>query len=300
VSSGPHPSTVLDDQGRALLAAYDSQLRDVAEVEGASAWDRDGPLLRAVFEDSDDGAHGFVTYRSLTGYDGAHDGDALDALIARTIDHFQRIPAVGSFEWKTRGHDAPTVLGERLEAHGVHAGELETVMVGEARLLVSAIELPPQVALRRVGVGANGELLPRAQVYDDVVRALTMQAEVFGSAGHQSADALTQRLLEHPDVVELWIAEASERMGERVVVCAGRLEVVVGTEFAGIWGGATLSSWRGRGIYRALTSERARSAVAKGVRYLNSDCSPDSRPILARSGLHAITTTTPYVWHRPT
>lgn len=28
------------------------------------------------------------------------------------------------------------------------------------------------------------------------------------------------------------------------VVCAGRLEPVAGTEFAGIWGGATLPQWR--------------------------------------------------------
>lgn len=292
-------NTIPDERGRALLAAYDSQLRDVAEVVGASRCDREGPLLRAVFEDSDDGAHGFVTYRSLTGYDGPDDGDALDALIARTIDHYRRMSEVGSFEWKTRGHDAPSDLGERLEAHGVHAQELETVMVGEAQLLASAVELPPGVEVRRVGVDADGALQPWARVHDDVVRTLSMQAAVFGSTGHESAGSLTHRLLEQPDRVELWIAETSDPTGAQVIVSAGRLEVVAGTEFAGIWGGATLSAWRGQGIYRALTAERARSALAKGVRYINSDCSPNSRPILARAGLVAITTTTPYVWQRP-
>jgi hypothetical protein len=34
------------------------------------------------------------------------------------------------------------------------------------------------------------------------------------------------------------------------------------------------------------------------VRLLNSDCTPMSRPILERSGLVAVTTTTPYVWTR--
>ena len=49
----------------------------------------------------------------------------------------------------------------------------------------------------------------------------------------------------------------------------------------------------------ALTAARARSALDRGVRWLNSDCTEMSRPILERSGLVAVTTTTPYVWTRP-
>ena len=58
-----------------------------------------------------------------------------------------------------------------------------------------------------------------------------------------------------------------------------------GTEFAGIWGGSTLPEFRGRGIYRALVAARARSAIARGVRFIHSDCTDMSRPILERSGL---------------
>jgi hypothetical protein len=36
----------------------------------------------------------------------------------------------------------------------------------------------------------------------------------------------------------------------------------------------------------------------EGVRYIHSDCSAMSRPILERSGLVAVTTTTPYLWKR--
>ena len=46
------------------------------------------------------------------------------------------------------------------------------------------------------------------------------------------------------------------------------------------------------------TRNRARAALAEGVRYINSDCTVMSRPILERSGLVAVTTTTPYVWSR--
>ena len=79
---------------------------------------------------------------------------------------------------------------------------------------------------------------------------------------------------------------------------AGRLEPVAGTEVAGIWGGATRPEWRGRGIYRALTAERARAALRLGKRYLQSDSTEFSRPILERSGLVRVTTTTPYEWSR--
>ena len=84
-----------------------------------------------------------------------------------------------------------------------------------------------------------------------------------------------------------------------MVVAAGSLDVVRGTEFAGLWGGGVLPEWRGRGIYRALVAARARAAVELGVRYMHSDCTAMSRPILERSGLVPVTTTTPYVWTRP-
>lgn len=82
------------------------------------------------------------------------------------------------------------------------------------------------------------------------------------------------------------------------MVSAGRLEPVPGTDFAGMWGGATLPEWRGRGIYRALTARRAQSAHARGKTLINSDSTEFSRPILERSGLIKVSTTTPYRWVR--
>ena len=82
------------------------------------------------------------------------------------------------------------------------------------------------------------------------------------------------------------------------IVSAGRLEPVADTEFAGIWGGSTLPEYRGRGIYRALTAARARSAMGHGKRFINSDSTEFSRPILERSGFLKVSTTTPYEWRR--
>jgi GNAT superfamily N-acetyltransferase len=262
----------MTDDAAALLAAYDAQLRGDAEMAGAVSWDRAGPLWRALFNSG-----GFVSYESLEGV------ADVDGLIAETVGYFADNPAMEEFEWKTRGHDWPPDLGERLEAHGLVPEELETVMVGEATALDVDVELPDALTVRRV------DQLPERDAI--VSAAAGMQRDVFG--GGPSAEEVLERLVRLGALEQFWVAEADGR-----VVSAGRLDFVEGTEFAGLWGGATLPEWRGRGIYRALTAARARSALAEGVRYLQSDCSPMSRPILERSGLVAVTTSTPYVWHR--
>ncbi len=273
------------DSPSALLAAYDAQLRTAAEVAHASSITRLGPLWLATSPRG-----GFVTYRDLGGIA----GDALDELIAAAVRHFAADPTVTSCEWKTRGHDHPADLGRRLLEHGFLAEEIETVMIGRAAALVARVTLPPEVTLRRV------DNLSDAVERQILLRRLTaMQTAIFGQrsagAGEDAAAAeLADRIDSAGGHIEVWIAEAAGQ-----VICAGRLEVVPGTDFAGLWGGSTVPQWRGRGVYRAITAARARSAVERGVTYLQSDCTAMSRPILERHGLIAVTTTTPYIWHRP-
>ena len=262
----------------ALLAAYDEQLRTDAEMARAIEVVREGPLLWGVFDHG-----GFVSYRDLGGLE----GEALDASIERTIAHFRDDTDVESFEWKSRGHDLPADLGERLVAHGLVAEPVETVMIGEASLL--AVDVPlaetPEgpVVVRRIEPGPGA--------VEDLTRMLAAQNAVFGGDRGPSVQSSLREL--ESDGSEFWVAEVGGRG-----VCGGRLTPVEGTEFAGIWGGSTLPEFRGRGIYRALVAARARSAVERGIRLIHSDCTDMSRPILERSGLRAVTTTTPYVWSR--
>lgn len=284
-----------DTRAARLLRAYDEALREEAEIVGAQSWDRDGPLLRAVFDDE----FGFVSYRSLAGVDGPDGGHALDALIARTVEHFRDATDVSEVEWKTRGHDRPADLLDRLTRHGFDAQEPETVMIGEAELLAVDVPLPAGIRVRRLGVDALGRPQPVEVLRADLERSLALQLLVFGDPSHLSVDSLVRAAVERPDEVQHWVAEVVGPDGAGAeVVSAGRLERVPGTAFAGIWGGATAPPWRGRGIYRALTSARAAAALDLGVRYLQSDSTPDSRPILERAGLVAVTTTTPCVWRR--
>ena len=258
---------------RALLAAYDDQLRDIAEVPSALRWERHGPLLWATYL----GGRGFVTYRSLSGCS----GQRLSNLVAATLTHYIADPGLTSVEWKTRGHDGVPELDRILVDHGFLAEEPESVMIGRAVDLAVDVPLPRGVTIRRVTDPV------------DVRHMAAMQDEAFGHASPGMTEELLARLALGNDDMELWVAEAA---GE--IISAGRLEPVDGSDFAGIWGGATLKQWRRQGIYRALTAERARSAVRRGKALINSDSTEYSRPILERSGFVKVTTTTPYQWQR--
>lgn len=256
-----------------LLAAYDDQLRTDAETPGAVSVIRHDPLRLVTFP----GGRGFVTYRDL----GDRDATDMAELVAAAVGHFEADPEITVVEWKTRGHDHAPGLHEALLAHGFEPDEPESIMLGDAAGLVVEVTLPAGVTIRRV-----------TEEHD--VRAMaTMQCEVFGDPMTDTVGEGLMRRLAASDGMELWVAEAG---GE--VVSAGRLEPVAGTEFAGIWGGATREAWRGRGIYRALTSARAASALAMGKTLVHSDSTEYSRPILERSGLVKVSTTTPYEWRR--
>ena len=256
-----------------FLAAYDEQLRTDAETPSAIAVVRHGPLRLVTFR----GGRGFVTYQNLAGADAT----AISRLVPEVLAHYRADPDIVRVEWKTRGHDVAPGLHENLLDNGFTPADEESIMIGEARLLDVDVALPREVTLRTVTTASD-------------VRAMSAMAdEVFGDpVSEEMADALIHRL-SLGDGMQLWVAEVEGR-----IVSAGRLEPVGGTMFAGIWGGATRPEWRGRGIYRALTAVRARSALALGKTLINSDSTDYSRPILERAGLVKVSTTTPYHWHR--
>ncbi|MDT3446079.1 MULTISPECIES: GNAT family N-acetyltransferase [unclassified Pseudofrankia] len=254
-----------------LLRAYDEQLRTDAETPGAVSVTRLGPLRLVTFA----GGRGFVTYRDL-GDANAHE---ISGLVSAALAHYRADTSIKRVEWKTRGHDRAPGLPESLVAHGFSPDEPESIMIGEVATLVADVPLPDGVTLRRISEERD-------------VRAMSaMQDKTFGEpVSDEMADVLLRRLA-RGDGMELWVAESEGR-----IVSAGRLEPVADSDFAGIWGGATLEEWRGRGIYRALTAARARSALALGKTLIHSDSTEYSRPILERSGLVKVSTTTPYLW----
>jgi hypothetical protein len=123
-----------------LLAVYDEQMRGASPTPPAGVrYEQDGPLLRIVGQ-----YRGFVSGPNDLGVRGAE----LDRLIARQRDYFAaRGEAV---EWKTRGHDQPTDLTDRLRAAGFVPEERETVLIGLAEETATEPVLPDGVFLRQV------------------------------------------------------------------------------------------------------------------------------------------------------
>ena len=255
-----------------LLRAYDEQMRGFRGRPGLII-EQDGPVLRVA------GQHrGFVT----TPRDLGVDGPELDALIARQRDYFAlRGEAV---EWKTRGHDLPASLTDRLRAAGFVPEDQETVVIGVTSDMAADPVVPNGTTLREVTADAD-------------LRAIAaMESTIWGEDLSFMGEELIVSRAAAPDEIAFF-SVTDDATGQ--VVSAAWIIYHPDTDFAYLAGGSTLEAWRKRGIYHALVAVRAQQAVARGTRYLMVDASDDSAPILGRLGFTAVTTTTPYVWTPP-
>ena len=252
----------------AVLALFDRDLREGAQPDGPDARiERVGKVVRQVA--SAQGWNG-VVWSDL-------DAAGADAAIAEQVRHFAGLGL--EFEWKLYGHDRPVDLGKRLRAAGFTPEPEETLMIGEVADLTLDAEPPEGIRVLPVTDRAGVDLV--ADVHE----------KAFGTDASRLHHQLLARLTEDPDTVVAVVALAGD-----TPVSAARMELVPGTRFAGLWGGGTLESWRGRGIYRTLVAHRAHAAADRGYRYLQVDASDQSRPILQRLGFTPLTTTTPYVY----
>jgi GNAT superfamily N-acetyltransferase len=251
-----------------LLAEFDRQMRREARPDShGTTVERIGAVVR---QQGPDEAWNGVLWSDL-------DEDTADAAIAEQVRHFT---ARGQeFEWKLYAHDGPADLADRLRAAGFVPEDAEALMVARTADQPTQVVLPEGVRLLAVTDAAGVELVVR--VHD----------RAFGTDSGKLRPRLLAQLAAAPDTVAAVVALADE-----LPVCAARLELHQGTEFAGLWGGGTVPEWRGRGIYRALIAFRARIAAERGYRYLQVDASDQSRPILERLGFAQLSSTTPYTY----
>ena len=255
------------DRARAYQDAYTEQVRGQVTEDDGRTYERSGPVVRSYGD-----GRGFIGYQDLQGLE----GDALDRFIDEQRDFFQARNE--GFEWKYHGYDLPEDLPERLVKAGLTPDEEEMIMIGEAADLASDRPAPDDVMIKPV------------DTEDDFARIAAMESEVW----NEDQTWLVEHLAREKRAGALILVAEPEETSK--VVSAAWLHPNKGTEFAGLWGGSTLKEYRGRGIYRALVAARAKAAVERGYRYLQSDTSLDSRPILARLGLLPVATTTPYNW----
>lgn len=245
------------------LSAFDRQLRrDLPPGDSATRVERTPRLVRHV----SDQPHSWtgVVWTDL-------DDDTADAVIAAESPSFR-----GGYEWKYYTHDRPADLPDRLRAAGLHQGELEAVMVAEA---ADVPDFAPPAGVELVDVTDK----------EGIIAATDLHDMAFGHDHRGLRERLLAILAEAPETLDVVLAVAGD-----TPVSAARTDYSPGTEFAGLWGGGTLEAWRGKGIYKALVSHRARRAQARGVRYLQVDALPTSEPILRRIGFTRLTSTRPF------
>lgn len=252
----------------AMLALFDRRMRRdvVAHVPGTRIERVDG-VVRQVGAGADDWSG--ILWSDL-------DASTADRAVARQVEYFGSLGL--EFEWKLYGHDRPGDLGDRLRAAGFRPQEPETLMVAGIHDVPTGTEPPEGVRLCPVTDRAGVDL------------AVDVHEQVFGSDGGRLRSRMLAQLADGPETFGAVVAMAGD-----LPVSAARMELYPGTGFAGLWGGGTVSAWRGRGVYRALVAHRARLAARWDCRYLQVDASPHSRPILRRLGFTALCTTTPYL-----
>jgi GNAT superfamily N-acetyltransferase len=255
-----------------VLSDFDAQVRRSLHPDGSGAvGERVGPVIRWRTV----GGEGWcgIVWSDL-------DAGTADEVIADQVRFFARRGE--PFEWKLYSYDRPPDLGQRLLAAGLVPEDPESLMVADtgeiAGLDGRSVAVPDGVRLVPVTDEAGIDLM--IEVHD----------RVFGP-DPELRGRLTTQLRSSSGATVLVLAMAG---GEPV--CSARIEFGAGTDFAGLWGGGTLPQWRGRGIYRAMVTYRARLAAARGYRYLQVDASAQSRPILERLGFDCLAATTPYAW----
>lgn len=254
----------------ALLATYDARIRlTYGTAPTGMTYEHDGPLLRIT---------GGPVGRIRAPRDLGLTGTDLDRLIARQRDYFQ---ARGQgVEWKRQAHDLPVDLPDRLAAAGFVAAEPSTVLLGLADETATEPILPDGVVLRRITEAA------------DLRRFADQQTEVTGTDCSWVEADLAARISADPGQITVLAAEAGHQFA-----CTALAVYHPDADFTALLGGATLPSWQGRGLYRAMVAARAQESVTRGIHLLHVDASPASAPILHRLGFHKITTSTHH--HHP-
>jgi GNAT superfamily N-acetyltransferase len=249
-----------------ILEAYDRELRIELEIPGARREALPG-LVRYLRPAP---AMNYISYSQL-------DEAVLDRVIEEQIAFFS--PMDQPFSWHVHAHDKPEGLKERLLLHGFGDDEDPDAVMGLNLAEASPDLLKP--------VTSTVRRLHRREQLEDVAK---VEARVWGG----DFDWLVERLgphLEIPDYLSVYVAYAGGR-----AAAAGWVYFYPSSQFAALYGGATLAELRGRGLYTAILSARLQEALRRDYRYLVTGASPMSRPILEKNGFQLLTLAYAHEW----
>jgi GNAT superfamily N-acetyltransferase len=258
-------------QAQDILALYDQQQRRHANEPGSRRVE--GRYTVRYLNEID--ARGWILYT-------ADAGEHIEQVIDEEIAFFEREGR--GFEWKLFSHDKPADLPERLQARGFELGEIETLCALDLNTLPAVLAQP---------VTHDVRIIRDADTARDII--LAVQNPVFGETDTQFADYIKEFVGKYPDWLTFYAAYADGR-----AVSAAWMTHHKDAAFGGLWGGATLEAYRGRGIYTALVATRAQDAKRNGARFLTIDASDMSSPIVQKHGFVVLCTTREANWEKKT
>lgn len=254
----------MDDKD--LLELYDREMRIEIDINGMTKetfpdlvrFLRPGPGMS------------FILYSRLTAANA-------DERIAEQIARFDGWD--GPFSWDLYSHDQPPDMLQRLLDHGFELdGEPGSVMVLDLTEAPDSLFSAPTAGVKRI---------ERREQLADVINILEA---VWGGSFAWIDERLGENMTV-PGYLSVYVAEVDGKPAS----CAW-IYFNPHSQFAGLFGGATLPEIRGRGLYTALLAVRAREARQRGYRFLTIDAGSMSAPIVARRGFRQISTVTDCVW----
>jgi len=220
--------------------------------------------------DAFDSGEGIISYSQLNEIN-------VDETIREQVSYFENIRQ--DFEWKLYDYDRPASLKERLGLYGFTIEEAEAIMVLD---LEEAPEILWQPMHHNVQQIVNPERLVDVQ---------SVEQEVRDEDASWVLHFLGNALRNYPEHMSVYVAYVNEQPAS-----AAWIYFPEHSQFASLWGGATISSFRKQGLFTALLTARAREAKARHVRYLTVDAMSMSRPILEKLGFEMIALSYPCKW----
>ena len=194
----------------------------------------------------------------------------LDSTIQEQVNYF--LPLDQPFEWLAYEHDQPHNLKERLLAHGfVDDDDPDAVMV----LDLKHYQITPDEY-------ADFKICKLTQ-RDQLADVIRLEQQVLGGDFSWIEKRLGNHL-ELPGYLSVFVAYV-----DKEPVSTGWIYFHPNNLFATLNGGATIPEYRQHGIYSSLVHTRLREAKERGRRFVTTDASPFSRPILERNGFNLLT-----------
>ena len=216
-----------------LLTLYDTQLRIDIEYPGV----RKETLPYLVRFVRPAPGMNYISYSRLAERD-------LDPVIQEQIAYFA--PMNQPFSWHVYDHDSPPRLKDRLVAHGFAPdNDPDAIMVLDVQDASPVLLAPVTIDVRRV---------TRRDQLDEVVQ---IESQIWGG----DFGWLKQRLGEHLDIPNYLCIYVAYMDGQPA--CSSWVYFHPRSQFAGLFGGATLPAFRQRGLYTAALAVRLQARLER-------------------------------------